>query len=521
MENRDELISKYLFGLATEEDFRQLNAWLELSSGNVQSFAQAIYLHRTMRDQFLGEEYLRSEAMQAKLRSPEILVVQPGSSRDIANPRLFRRIASWLSIALALIVGVGSVAWMLGILSNREVVGVARVLEQRDAVFASTSLAPQRSDVLVSGTYSLTQGEMLVRFDRGAVAVMRGPVKFQLKSPAAMKLLQGEVVVTCPSRQSRGFRVSIPHGDVVDLGTEFGVTVDQTGEADVYVFQGEVTATSADRSISLLAGKSARVSQSQGVYLARGEPGQFYRQRDWEMQSLLEKSQGDPGFAKDADLLVWLPMDRLHGQTTPVNLAPYRRPPVVVHAAEIETVSDSGAQELTVANSNDSLSMSVPGAFRQLTLAAWVRFGKEQGPDREHRGMIMSDSFQKRGAIHWQRKGNDFRLTIAMGKNDDHEIFRAPTGRLEVDRWHHLASVVDLDAKRVTHYRNGAEIASQPISTTFQSVLLDDCTLGAWANGSEPESDNRSLNGDLDDVYVWKRALDADQIRSLAARRSN
>ncbi|UUO07848.1 FecR domain-containing protein [Blastopirellula sp. J2-11] len=521
MENRDELISKYLFGLATEEDFQQLKTWLEQSSGNVQSFAQAIYLHRTMRDQFLGEEYLRSAAIKANPPTPEILVAQPGPSVDIPSPLRSHWSAAWLSLALALMVGMGSAAWMLGIMSDHEVVGVARVLEQHDATFDSTSLTPQHSDTLVAGTYSLTQGEMLVRFDQGAVAVMRGPTKFQLKSPSAMKLLQGEVVVTCPTRQSRGFRVSIPNGDVVDLGTEFGVAVNQAGEADVYVFQGEVTAESSGKSISLFAGKSARVSQSRGAYLARVEPGRFYRQRDWEMQSLLGRSQRDPGMVKDADLLVWLPMDRLHGQTTPVNLAPYHRPPVVVRAAEIEDVSDSGARELTVAKSTDSLSMSIPGAFRQLTLAAWVRLGKEQGPDREHRGMVMSDSFQKRGAIHWQRKGNDFRLTIAMGKNDNHEIFRAPTGRLDVDRWHHLASVVDLDAKRVTHYLNGAEVASQPITTALKSVLLGDCTLGAWARGSEPESDNRSLNGDLDDVCIWKRALDGDQIHSLAARRSD
>jgi hypothetical protein len=44
-------------------------------------------------------------------------------------------------------------------------------------------------------------------------------------------------------KQARGFAVSSPRGQVVDLGTEFGVSVDDRGRTDVLVFSGELKAS--------------------------------------------------------------------------------------------------------------------------------------------------------------------------------------------------------------------------------------------------------------------------------------
>ena len=42
--------------------------------------------------------------------------------------------------------------------------------------------------------------------------------------------------------RARGFTVLTPHNKVVDLGTEFGLAVDEAGAATVRVFTGEVQA---------------------------------------------------------------------------------------------------------------------------------------------------------------------------------------------------------------------------------------------------------------------------------------
>ncbi|QDU75865.1 FecR protein [Bremerella volcania] len=520
MTDPEELMSKYLFGLSTDYDSRQLKQWLKQTPENVREFTRAVYLHQAIRDHLSGEEVLRSEIEADESASPANDTCDLANSDHSESAYLPQRRTLWFSIALSLLVGIGITAWTLVPPFEQEIVGVARVLEQRDAVFESSSMSPHHSGILSGGTYSLTNGELLIRFHGGALGVIRAPTQFQINSISSVRLHRGQIAVTCPSRDSRGFRVKVPHGDIVDLGTEFGVEVDKFGDAHVYVFQGTVVAQNANNRVTLKVGDAARISKAQGVVSANVSPSTFYRQRDWEMPSLLKRAGGEANLANDSNLLLWLPMSRLQGQTTPVNLAMGGRNPVVLQTAIAFHASDSGLHELSVTNSHDALHMNVPGNHRQLTLAAWVRFSKEQGPDREHRGILMSDSFQDRGEVHWQRKGHDFRLTISTGKRGQHEIFRAPTGRLENDRWYHLASVIDLDQRKVTHYLDGVEVGQQRVQSVIGKVSLGECTLGAWAPGAEPETDDRSLNGDLDDVMIWNRALDAEQIRSLADFRS-
>ncbi len=45
---------------------------------------------------------------------------------------------------------------------------------------------------------------------------------------------------------AKGFQIVSPHGRVVDLGTEFGMSVGPDGWTDVYVFKGKVDAYAGD-----------------------------------------------------------------------------------------------------------------------------------------------------------------------------------------------------------------------------------------------------------------------------------
>jgi hypothetical protein len=56
------------------------------------------------------------------------------------------------------------------------------------------------------------------------------------------RLLHGSLTARVPQR-ARGFTVYSPRGKVVDLGTEFGLSVDESGGTAVRVFEGEVVAS--------------------------------------------------------------------------------------------------------------------------------------------------------------------------------------------------------------------------------------------------------------------------------------
>jgi FecR protein len=94
----------------------------------------------------------------------------------------------------------------------------------------------------------LERGLAEIEFERGARVILQGPVGIELVSASCARLLHGTLTARV-SEGARGFTILSPHGKVVDLGTEFGLSVDERGSTTVRVFTGEVEAFSfaADR----------------------------------------------------------------------------------------------------------------------------------------------------------------------------------------------------------------------------------------------------------------------------------
>jgi hypothetical protein len=82
-------------------------------------------------------------------------------------------------------------------------------------------------------------GTMEVTFDDGAVVTLEGPVEFQPRSASLLHLRRGRLSATVP-KPAIGFTVLTPTSEVVDLGTEFDVSVKDSGASDVVVRKGEV-----------------------------------------------------------------------------------------------------------------------------------------------------------------------------------------------------------------------------------------------------------------------------------------
>ena len=93
-------------------------------------------------------------------------------------------------------------------------------------------LKPSRSLDLLSGSLEL-------RYHNGPRMVIEGPAAVRLESAGAARLGHGKLSVDVPA-EAVGFTVRTDAVDVVDLGTRFGVRVDEDGEAEVHVFNGEV-----------------------------------------------------------------------------------------------------------------------------------------------------------------------------------------------------------------------------------------------------------------------------------------
>lgn len=102
----------------------------------------------------------------------------------------------------------------------------------RQAITAGCRIFPGQSLCIDSGLVE-------VSVDAGASLILKGPADLQFLSPLRAILHRGTVTAKV-EESAHGFRIDTPNTNVVDLGTEFGVSVSDGGETDVVVFAGKV-----------------------------------------------------------------------------------------------------------------------------------------------------------------------------------------------------------------------------------------------------------------------------------------
>ncbi len=105
------------------------------------------------------------------------------------------------------------------------------------AKFFGELLPPINSIVAPKRDYVLMSGLVEVRFPAGASAILEGPAVFRVLSDESLALDVGHCSVYAPDG-AEGFRVETPVTRVVDRGTRFSVSVDETSETEVQVIEG-------------------------------------------------------------------------------------------------------------------------------------------------------------------------------------------------------------------------------------------------------------------------------------------
>jgi len=85
-----------------------------------------------------------------------------------------------------------------------------------------------------AGRYRMTDGEARLRLIDGTLVKLIAPIEFTLGGHGQISLYDGQLVADVP-HAATGFTVHTPAGDIVDVGTTFGVEVldDATTEAEV------------------------------------------------------------------------------------------------------------------------------------------------------------------------------------------------------------------------------------------------------------------------------------------------
>tara|TARA_R110002096_G_scaffold238581_4_gene430132 strand:+ start:6015 stop:7355 length:1341 start_codon:yes stop_codon:yes gene_type:complete len=229
----DDLFSAACDGRADQAQIERLQRDLAQDPELRDEFLAYVDLHASLADDCIGVD------------SDDVLDF-PGPGKSQQGRQVL--IASIAGIAAALVFGV--IFWVL---TQREAEPnfIAVVTNAEGALWEGDDASVMVGSALKAGLVELCEGRVEIELDSGVHIAMEGPSRFELIDETRGRLHQGKLSANVPP-EGIGFTVDTPNMAVVDLGTEFGLNVNQNA-SEVHVFNGEVEAIlSSERSIDPL-----------------------------------------------------------------------------------------------------------------------------------------------------------------------------------------------------------------------------------------------------------------------------
>ena len=128
---------------------------------------------------------------------------------------------------------------------------VGRITGMVDCQWADASTeAVNGAYVPLGRKYALSSGLMEITYDTGAKVIVQGPVTYEVESAFGGYLAVGKLTARVDKKEDHRstskspnptlFTIKTPTATVTDLGTEFGVEVDESGTTQSHVFRGLV-----------------------------------------------------------------------------------------------------------------------------------------------------------------------------------------------------------------------------------------------------------------------------------------
>lgn len=405
---------------------------------------------------------------------------------------------------------------------------VAMLNEVANARWSSPSETPRLGAPLEPGWLRLQSGLAQVVFYSGARVVIEGPAELQIISASEASCRLGRLTAEVPP-QARGFRITTPQMKVTDLGTVFGVNVNEAA-TEVHVFKGcvEFLPTIGTGKQSLLEGSGAVAEGARPPRLIAANAAAFASLFEAQDKSVAAESSQYEQWRAGRQRLNQDPSLLVHFDFEHAAPSDWRLPNASSQSRAVPDGTIVGCQwikgrwaakpALEFRGVSDRVRLNVPGEFSSLTLAACVRI---QGLDREFNSLFMCDGFDA-GTLHWLiRKDGVLGLTVIGARPGDFQIIASPSV-LPLDQfgmWVHLAVVIDGSTQRVSHYVNGQRVSEKAlkIPAPFRIGIAE---LGNWNARGFPGNDPfmiRNFSGAIDEFCLFNRALPETEIRALFA----
>ncbi|TWU44384.1 FecR protein [Novipirellula aureliae] len=405
--------------------------------------------------------------------------------------------------------------------------GVAVLVHAVDAEWAMSD-PPSSGSILSPGQLKIDSGMVLIEFYSGARLITEGSVSLEIVSSNQAIFHSGKLRAFVPPH-AEGFSVISPQFELVDLGTEFGLEVGKDGRSEVQVFDGKVELYPPDGKRWLkqrqplhggsglsksAAGETSAIAAdphsfpSFEEFRLRNESASQKRYARWKMlnQSLVN----DPRIAARFDFESDSP-DKLIGSKQ-------QQGDGTIVGAKRADGRWVGKGALAFTRPGDRVRVNIPGEFDSLTIMAWIRV--DAAPDRQQ-SLLLTDGHEL-GRLHWQiRRDGALRLSVRTSESYGENAISCSSPPFlnprRIGAWSFVCSVYDGPGREVRHYLDGDEISRHTIKE-HQTVKIGLGDIGNWMG--VPDQLNRSrpvrnFCGRIDEMTVWKVALDAEQISEL------
>ncbi len=398
--------------------------------------------------------------------------------------------------------------------------GVAVITRASGIQWTDGAVCYRLGDRVPVGKLQVKTGTMQIEFYSGATIILEGPANLEIRSANEAFCHFGKIRGSVPP-QAIGFTISTPEYDLVDLGTEFGISVEPNGISEVHVFDGIVELRGVGRETNQTKG----LAEGEAIRLTGAVTGEVFgmNQELFPGSSALDDVDGalaesrfqkwktfSNDLRKDPGLIAYFTFeperlwDRvLHnqGQSNEAGLNG------AIVGAKWTGGRWPGKQALDFKSPADRVRLILPGEFDALTFAVWVRL---DGLDRKWNSLLLTDDW-KPGSIHWQfGQSGEMILGTRGGKVYKNYFSEKEIGFDDLGRWMFLATVFDLEKREVRHVIDEKVISRETIDAPehFLPIKFGAMELGNYRPaGKSGTQDVRNFNGRMDEFMLFNRAL--------------
>jgi hypothetical protein len=373
----------------------------------------------------------------------------------------------------------------------------------------------------------LEKGIAQITYSNGAVVLLKGSFFYTVDSPKSGFLTRGKLTVRADTEQSRQFTIATPGARFIDLGTEFGVTIDDKGRSIVAVFAGKVNAEAKlangrwDTPVALSAGEAV-------VCVERKFSSYVAQRSDFPTLRPLPSPPLDPSFQR------WLEAGQ-ELQKRPDLLAYYDFQPdpnnnkVLLNRAPSGAALNGDIQNATWTQGRFSekkalqfmaedagVRVNLPGKFQQMTFITWVNINQLAN---NLNGLLLSNDWSKSGQVHWEIYSDAHINMSILNKDVAKESFysKDPIPADCFIRWCMISALIDTVNKRYSLYIDDKCILSQTFGARIPDIEIGAATIAGWLErGSDPSQEKiRNLMCRMDEFMIFQTALTADEIKRI------